>query len=104
MRPVPVRINRKIAVAAAAALIAGGTLAANASASPAASSTATTAPVLEKDAQTFADAAAKNPPIYALSYGDARKALDSAQASPVDKLPARSGEARICLRSLALGA
>jgi acetyl esterase len=44
--------------------------------------------VLEQDAQTFADAAAKNPPIYTLSYKGARKALDSAQAGPVDKLPA----------------
>ncbi|GLX48744.1 esterase [Streptomyces hygroscopicus subsp. hygroscopicus] len=64
------------------------TITANASASPAAPSATTTAPVLEKDAQAFADAAAKNPPIYTLSYGDARKALDSAQAGPVGKLPA----------------
>ncbi|MCX4461551.1 alpha/beta hydrolase [Streptomyces sp. NPDC059866] len=88
MRTAPVRINRKIAVAAAAALIAGVTITAHASASPTAPSATTTVPVLEKDAQAFADAAAKNPPIYTLSYGDARKALDSAQAGPVDKLPA----------------
>ncbi|MER6075775.1 alpha/beta hydrolase [Streptomyces sp. NPDC001817] len=89
MRTVPVRINRKIAVAAAVALVAGATIAAaDASASPAASSPTTTAPILEKDAQTFAAAAAKNPPIYTLSYNDARKALDSAQSGPVDKLPA----------------
>ena len=89
MRTVPVRINRKIAVAAAVALVAGATIAAaDASASPAAPSATTTAPILEKDAQTFAAAAAKNPPIYTLSYNDARKALDSAQSGPVDKLPA----------------
>ncbi|MER5547259.1 alpha/beta hydrolase [Streptomyces sp. NPDC002589] len=89
MRTTPARINRKIAVAAAVALVSAVTLAVNASASPAAPSPATTAPVLEKDAQTFAAAAAKNPPIYTLSYGDARKALDSAQAGPADKLPAQ---------------
>ncbi|MFG2848593.1 alpha/beta hydrolase [Kitasatospora sp. NPDC048296] len=44
--------------------------------------------VLERDARTFADAAAKNPPIYTLSYADARKALDSVQSGPVDVLPA----------------
>jgi acetyl esterase len=44
--------------------------------------------VLEKGAQAFADEAVKNPPIYTLSYADARKALDDAQAGPVDKLPA----------------
>ncbi|MEU8472293.1 alpha/beta hydrolase [Streptomyces sp. NPDC029006] len=44
--------------------------------------------VLEHDAQAFADAAAKNPPIYTLSYADARKALDDAQAGPVKVLPA----------------
>lgn len=89
MRTTPARINRKIAVATAVALVSAVTLAVNASASPAAPSPATTAPVLEKDAQTFAAAAAKNPPIYTLSYGDARMALDSAQAGPVDKLPAQ---------------
>ncbi|MFE7191801.1 alpha/beta hydrolase [Kitasatospora sp. NPDC057541] len=88
MRTVPFRLNRKIAVAAAAALVAGATIAANASASPAPPSARSTAPVLEKDAQAFATAAAKNPPIYTLSYADARKALDSAQSGPVDKLPA----------------
>ncbi|MFJ7907447.1 alpha/beta hydrolase [Kitasatospora sp. NPDC096204] len=88
MRTVPFRINRTIAAAAAAALVAGATIAANASASPAPASAKSTAPVLEKDAQAFADAAAKNPPIYTLSYDDARKALDSAQSGPVDTLPA----------------
>ncbi|WP_043910700.1 alpha/beta hydrolase [Kitasatospora griseola] len=88
MRTAPFRLNRKIALAAAAALVAGATIAANASASPAPASAKSTAPVLEKDAKAFADAAAKNPPIYTLSYEDARKALDGAQSGPVDKLPA----------------
>ncbi|MGX4733594.1 alpha/beta hydrolase [Kitasatospora griseola] len=88
MRTAPFRLNRKIALAAAAALVAGATIAANAAASPAPASAKSTAPVLEKDAKAFADAAAKNPPIYTLSYEDARKALDGAQSGPVDKLPA----------------
>ncbi|MFE6099401.1 alpha/beta hydrolase [Streptomyces laurentii] len=88
MRTVPSRINRKIAVAAAAALVAGVTIVASASATPAPPSSTSSAPVLEKDAQAFADAAAKNPPIYTLSYEDARKALAGAQSGPVDKLPA----------------
>ncbi|MEU8543095.1 alpha/beta hydrolase [Streptomyces sp. NPDC048717] len=88
MRTTPVRTNRRIAVATAAVLVVAGTIAANAVASPAPPSAKTAAPVLEKDAQAFADAAAKNPPIYTLSYDDARKALDSAQSGPVDTPPA----------------
>ena len=45
-------------------------------------------PVLEHDAQVFANAAAQKPPIYTLSYADARKALDDTQADPTDLLPA----------------
>lgn len=88
------RINRNIAVAAATALVVAGGIAVQASASPSASrpsaapAAKSPAVVLEKDAQAFADAAAKNPPIYTLSYADARKALDDAQAGPVDKMPA----------------
>lgn len=44
--------------------------------------------VLEPDAQAFADAAAKNPPIYTLSYANARKALDGVQSGPVPLQPA----------------
>ncbi|MGW1258955.1 alpha/beta hydrolase [Streptomyces sp. NPDC002513] len=44
--------------------------------------------VLEHDAQVFADAAAKTPPIYTLSYSDARKALDNLQSGPVSLPPA----------------
>lgn len=84
-----VRISRKAAVAAAVALVTAVTISINATASATPSSSAThQGVVLEKDAQTFADAAAKNPPIYTLSYADARKALDSAQSGPVAKPPA----------------
>lgn len=88
------RINRNIAVAAAAALVVAGGIAVQASASPstsrpsAAPATKKSNVVLEKDAQAFADASAKGAPIYTLSYADARKALEDAQAGPVDKLPA----------------
>ncbi|MFQ6146823.1 alpha/beta hydrolase [Streptomyces seoulensis] len=79
-----VRMLRRTAVAAAVALVAGAvtSVAATASATQP-SSAGQRAVVLEKDAQTFADAAAKNPPIYTLSYADARKALDTAQSGPV---------------------
>ncbi|WP_030739588.1 alpha/beta hydrolase [Streptomyces sp. NRRL S-31] len=84
-----VRVSRKAAVAAAVALATGVAISVNATASATPSSSAPhQGVVLEKDAQAFADAAAKNPPIYTLSYADARKALDSAQSGPVDKLPA----------------
>ncbi|MHB9849169.1 alpha/beta hydrolase [Streptomyces krungchingensis] len=78
------RTHRKLALVAAAAIAAGATVTVNAVASPAPGPGV----VLEKDTQAFADAAAKNPPIYTLSYEDARKALDTAQSGPVDKLPA----------------
>ncbi|UYQ66296.1 alpha/beta hydrolase [Streptomyces peucetius] len=86
MSTTPVRTSRKAAVAAAVALVTAVTISVNATASATPSSSATHRTVaLEKDAQTFADAAAKNPPIYTLSYADARKALDSAQSGPVAK-------------------
>jgi acetyl esterase len=46
--------------------------------------------VLEPKTQAFVDmlAAAKGKPIYELSYADARKVLEDAQAKPVTKLPA----------------
>jgi acetyl esterase len=83
-----VRINRKAAVAAAVALVTGAAIGISATASATPSSAKQQDVVLEKDARTFADAAAKNPPIYTLSYADARKALDGAQSGPVAKLPA----------------
>jgi acetyl esterase len=83
-----VRISRKTAVAAAVALVTGAAVGISATASATPSSAKQQDVVLEKDAQTFADAAAKNPPIYTLSYADARKALDGAQSGPVAKLPA----------------
>jgi acetyl esterase len=90
------RISRTIVLAAAVPLVLGSVIAGNALAD---SSSGTSRPVsagpvkkspvvLEKDAQAFADAAAKNPPIYTLSFADARKALDTAQAGPVSVLPA----------------
>ncbi|WP_435227481.1 alpha/beta hydrolase [Streptomyces sp. Tue6028] len=78
------RTHRKLALVAAAAIAAGATVTVNAVASPAPGPGV----VLEKDTQAFADAAAKNPSIYTLSYEDARKALDTAQSGPVDRLPA----------------
>jgi acetyl esterase len=83
-----VRISRKAGVAAAVALVTGAAVGISATASATPSSAKQQDVVLEKDAQTFADAAAKNPPIYTLSYADARKALDGAQSGPVAKLPA----------------
>jgi acetyl esterase len=46
--------------------------------------------VLEPNTQAFVDmlAAAKGKPLYELSYADARKILEDAQAKPVTKLPA----------------
>src|SRR5215467_1608322 len=46
--------------------------------------------VLEPKTQAFVDAlgAQKGKPIYELSYSDARKVLEDAQAQPVTKLPA----------------
>jgi acetyl esterase len=46
--------------------------------------------VLEPNTQAFVDALAaqKGKPLYELSYGDARKVLEDAQAIPVTKLPA----------------
>ncbi|TVZ77992.1 hypothetical protein FB157_13616 [Streptomyces sp. BK340] len=84
------RIDRKIALAATVPFVAGIVAAGNALASPASpsSSSGHSSVVLEHDAQVFADAAAKNPPIYTLSYADARKALDTAQSGPVPLPPA----------------
>jgi acetyl esterase len=89
------RITRKTAIAAAVPLVLGSVLTANAfadSSPQAGSATRKSAPQhkvpLEHDAQVFADAAAKNPPIYTLSYADARKALDSAQSTPGNLPPA----------------
>ena len=47
-------------------------------------------PILEPTTQAFVDslAAQKGKPIYELSYKDARKVLEDAQAKPVAKLPA----------------
>ncbi|MGW5640117.1 alpha/beta hydrolase [Streptomyces sp. NPDC003832] len=78
------RTHRKAALVAAAVLAAGAAVTATADASPVPDDDV----VLEQDAQAFADAAAKNPPIYTLSYEDARKALDTAQSGPTDKPPA----------------
>ncbi|MFF0050739.1 alpha/beta hydrolase [Streptomyces sp. NPDC005498] len=86
-------IGRTAAVAAALPLAFGILFEANtgASATPHgahANPVTPTAPVLEQAAQDFADAAAKNPPIYTLSYAAARKSLDDAQANPEGLLPA----------------
>ncbi|MFD7608046.1 alpha/beta hydrolase [Streptomyces mirabilis] len=81
------RIGRKIALAATVPLVAGIVAAGNALASPS-SSSGHSSVVLEHDAQVFADAAAKNPPIYTLSYAEARKALDTAQSGPIPLPPA----------------
>ncbi|MFJ8704434.1 alpha/beta hydrolase [Streptomyces ardesiacus] len=83
-----IRISRKTAVTAAVALVTGAAISISATASATPSSAKQQGVVLEKDAQTFADAAAKNPPIYTQSYAGARAALDSAQSGDVDKLPA----------------
>src|ERR1044071_10269472 len=47
-------------------------------------------PILEQKTQAFVDAlnAQGGKPIYELSYADARKVLEDAQAAPVAKLPA----------------
>jgi acetyl esterase len=47
-------------------------------------------PILEPKTQAFIDAlnAQGGKPLYELSYADARKVLDDAQAAPVTKLPA----------------
>ncbi|MEV6054476.1 alpha/beta hydrolase [Streptomyces sp. NPDC052107] len=87
------RNSRKMRIVAAIPLVAALISAKNAMASSDSDSKASadqkhSSVVLEQGAQVFADAAAKQPPIYTLSYQDARKALDSAQAVPVDKLPA----------------
>ncbi|MFE9692439.1 alpha/beta hydrolase [Micromonospora sp. NPDC005806] len=92
----PILGGRPLARVAAAPLVLGLALAAGAlathspaDAQPAAAASARQpAVVLEHDAQVFADAAAKNPPIYTLSYGDARKALDTVQSGPVPLPPA----------------
>jgi len=51
-------------------------------------------PVLEPRTQAFIDAltAQGGEPIYKLSYADARKVLEEAQAAPVTKLPAEIEE------------
>jgi len=51
-------------------------------------------PILEPQTQAFIDelAAQGGPPIYKLSYADARKVLENAQAAPVTKLPAEIEE------------
>ncbi len=92
------RLNRldrrkKLLLTVSAPVIAGlvvGSTALGAAAAPTAAPTAATASpvVLEHDAQVFADAAAKTPPIYTLSYAAARKVLDQVQAGPVPLLPA----------------
>ncbi|MGI5144496.1 alpha/beta hydrolase [Streptomyces sp. CA-106110] len=85
------RIGRTVAVAAILPLAFGALFEATAGANATTTSATTpnaTKPVLEHDAQVFADAAAKNPPIYTLSYADARKALDTVQANPTGLLPA----------------
>ncbi|MGW3247454.1 alpha/beta hydrolase [Streptomyces sp. NPDC001070] len=85
------RIGRTVAVAATLPLALGILFEVNAGANATTSSATArkaTAPVLEHDAQVFAAAAAKNPPIYTLSYADARKALDGVQADPTGLLPA----------------
>jgi acetyl esterase/lipase len=90
------RISRTIVLATAVPLVLGSVIAGNALADGSsghsrhvsAGAVKKSPVVLEKDAQTFADAAAKNPPIYTLSFADARKALDTAQAGPVPVLPA----------------
>ncbi|MFJ9843403.1 alpha/beta hydrolase [Kitasatospora sp. NPDC101155] len=83
--------SRRTAALAVAVPVALGAVAftAVAGTGPAQATSGSHAPlVLERDAQTFADAAAKNPPIYTLSYADARKALDNVQSGPTDLLPA----------------
>ncbi|MGW0994689.1 alpha/beta hydrolase [Streptomyces sp. NPDC002523] len=91
------RTGRKAALIATVPLAAALAVAGSAIAAPADSAHRT--PVtLEHDAQAFADAAAKNPPIYTLSYADARKALDSAQSGEVPVLPAD-----VSHRTLAVG-
>ncbi len=52
--------------------------------------TATEKMILDPTTQAFVDslAAQKGKPIYELSYKDARKVLEDAQAKPVAKLPA----------------
>jgi acetyl esterase/lipase len=45
-----------------------------------------TQPILEKEAQAFADATAKPPFLYELGVEGARKVLDDVQAAPIDKL------------------
>ncbi|MFG2884588.1 alpha/beta hydrolase [Streptomyces sp. NPDC048297] len=88
------RAARWSALAAASTLIVGSAVTAEALTNPAGrtstqnASARSTPVVLESDAQAFADAAAKNPPIYTLSYADARKALDDAQSGPVTLPPA----------------
>jgi len=81
----PTRRFRRTAITATAVLALGSAVTASA---VAASPSGQNKVVLEPAAQAFANAAAKNPPIYTLSYADARKALDSAQAGPVSVLPA----------------
>ncbi|MBF9066461.1 alpha/beta hydrolase [Streptacidiphilus sp. NEAU-YB345] len=81
--------RNKILLAVSAPLVAGLVVGGTSLGAAAAPSGATGAPVvLERDAQAFADAAAKNPPIYTLSYANARKALDQVQSGPVPLLPA----------------
>ncbi|MEV6654164.1 alpha/beta hydrolase [Streptomyces sp. NPDC051219] len=82
-------ISHKTAVAAVLTLALGAFAATSALAAPTQSEPTPKWPlVLEHDAKEFADAAAKSPPIYTLSPADARKALETAQAGPIDKLPA----------------
>ncbi|MDT0466210.1 alpha/beta hydrolase [Streptomyces gibsoniae] len=88
------RAARWSALAAVSTLIVGSAVTAEALSSPTdrtddANNPARHNPVvLEHDAQEFVTAAAKNPPIYTLSYSDARKALDDAQSGPVALPPA----------------
>ncbi|QMU80480.1 alpha/beta hydrolase [Streptacidiphilus sp. PB12-B1b] len=70
-------------VAVAGAVVAGQAVAAPTTATAPAHAAKQNPVVLEPAAQAFADAAAKNPPIYTLSYTAARKVLDAAQAGPV---------------------
>lgn len=46
-------------------------------------------PILEPQAQTFAEAAANPPLLYELGPEAARKVLDDIQAAPIDELPVR---------------
>ncbi|MEY9968511.1 acetyl esterase [Streptacidiphilus sp. MAP12-16] len=88
------RLTGRTAITAAIAVTLGAAVTVDALAAPSSPADLAARPapqspvVLEHDAQVFADAAAKNPPIYTLSYAAARKALDSVQAGPVAVQPA----------------